>query len=215
MKTIPKTFLDLLHSDTLDSALVPLLDFALPDSSHLRYARYAFTDVTYGGHVYTAWPFQAQLLSVGRGTQVVTVSLTIADAVFELRPSALATNWFRDTTLTIALIAVDYPTLDYSFSTLTYDILHAVPQGDDLALKLGGPNPVKMRFPPERYWAEQCPFAKGFKDDPRCGYDGTETTCDGTLEDCIARGRQTHFDGFMGLDPDAAKLRLPLSLRGL
>ena len=214
MKTINQTFLDLLHSDAIDSALVALLDFTLPDTSHLRYARHA-SDVTYGGNVYTTWPFEAQLLSVGRGAQVVTVTLTIVDAVQELRPHAIATSWFRNTTLTITVMAVAYPLLDYDWSTQTYDILHAVPQGDDLALKLGGPNPVKMRFPPERYWAEQCPFAKGFKDDPRCGYSGVETTCDGTLADCIARSRQTRFGGFMGLDPDAARLVLPAGLRGL
>lgn len=214
MKSVPKAILDILHSDAIDTALVPLLDFGLPDATHLRYARYS-SDISYGGHTYTAWPFAAQLLAGGTGHSVVTVTLTIEDAVRELRPHAIATNWFRDTTLTIAVVCVDELAADYSWSTLTYDILHAAPERESLALKLGGPNPIKMRFPAERYWADQCPYARGFKDDPRCGYSGIETTCDGTLADCMERNNQTRYGGFLGLDPDAAKLVLPMSLRGL
>jgi len=214
MKTIPKAILDILASDAIDIAFATLIDFELPDASHVRYARYS-SDITYGGHTYTAWPFTAQLLAGGTGHSVTTVTLTIQDAVHQLRPYAIASNWFRNTTLTIAVVCVDQLAVDYNWSTLTYDILHAAPQGQEIALKLGGPNPVKMRFPAERYWADQCPYARGFKDDPRCGYSGSETTCDGTLADCIERGNQTRYGGFLGLDPDAAKLVLPMSLRGL
>ncbi len=214
MKTIPKTILDIFASDAIDAALVPTLDFTLSDASHLRYVRYS-SDITYDGDLYTAWPFTAQLLGRGKGNAVPTFTLTIEDAVRTLRPSAIATSWFRDCTLTIAVVCVDYLTLDYSWSTVTYDILHAKPARETVVLKLGGPNPVKMRFPADRYWADQCPYARGFKDDPRCGYSGAETTCDGTLDDCADRGNTARFGGFLGLDPDAAKLVVPPSLKGI
>ena len=212
MKTIPKVILDLVAGDGIASPLVPLLDFAMPDETHLRVARYT-SDITYAGHDYTAWPFAAQLMVGSKANAVQTATLTIEDAVRQLRPYAVASNWFRNCTLTIAVVCVDHLTVDYSWSTQTYDILHAAPQNEAIALKLGGPNPTKMRFPAERYWAEQCPYARGFKDDPRCGYSGGETTCDGTLERCIELNNETHFGGFLGLDPDAAKLVLPMGMR--
>lgn len=217
MKTIPKAILDLLHSDAIESAFVPLLDFALPDGTHLRYARYT-SDVTYGGSTYTAWPFQAQLLAGGKGHSVPTVELSIDDAVRVLRPYAIATNWFRSCTLTITVVCVTQLAADYAWSSGTYDILQAVPSREVMRHKLGGPNPVKMRFPAERYYADSCSYARGFGTDPRCGYDttapGAYTTCTGTLGECVARTNQTRWNGWLGLDPDAASLVLSMALRG-
>lgn len=213
MRTIAKAILDLLVADANASAFVPLLDFTLPDTSHLRYARYT-SDISYGGNPYTAWSFAGHMAQTGKAGSVPTVQLTIEDAAQVLRPYALATNWFRDTTLTIRLICVALPAADYTWSTVTYDVLGAVPQRRAIQFKLGGPNPVKMRFPPERYWAWQCPYARGFKDDPRCGYAGAETTCNGTITRCEELSNSARFGGFPGLDPDSAKLVIPISLRG-
>lgn len=207
MKTISKTLLDLLHADANASAFVVLVDFWLPDDSHLRYARWK-ENLTYGGNVYTAWPFEAELLSCGKGTAVPTEMLTIADAVRELRPYAITTNWFLNTWLTVTVVCVDQLALSYTWSSVTSDILHAVPRGEDVEITLGGQNLTRMRFPWGRYWFDQCDYAKGFKDDPRCGYSGAETDCDGTLEDCVARSNEARFGGFLGLDPDAAMIVL-------
>jgi hypothetical protein len=209
MKTIPKTILDLFRADQCPYAFVPLLDFWLPDDSHLRYAQWA-SDITYDGDIYSAWSFVATVLAAGKGSSVPTLQLTIEDAMRELRPHAIASYWFRDTWLTMSLICEAYPLLDYSWSTVTYDIKHAVPQGDAIQLTLGGPNLVQMRAPADRYWVDQCPYVRHFPSDPRCGYSGLETTCGGTLSDCVARGNETRFGGFMGLDCDAAKIVLPL-----
>ena len=214
MKTISKPILDLLPNPAIDSAFVILLDFTLPDTSHLRYARYS-SDQTYDGNTYTAWPFKGTVMSGGKGHSVRTIALTIEDAVQTLRPYAIATNWFRNTTLTIVVVCVDELTEDYAWSTVTWNILHAIPQGEAITLKLGGTNPVKLAFPANGYCAYQCPFAKDFPNDPRCGYSGEESSCDGTLADCVARSNEARFGAFMGLDPDAALLILPAGLRGL
>jgi phage-related protein len=80
-------------------------------------------------------------------------------------------------------------------------------------IKLGGRNLTKLRFPPDRYWATQCPYARGFKSDPRCGYTGALTTCSGSLDDCIARSNQTRWGGFLGGDEKAARLVIPYAMR--
>ena len=212
MKTIPKTLLDLLHADAVSSAFVTLLDFDLGSRGHLRYARYS-SDVTYDGDTYSAWPFAGELCTAGKGQKVVTVTLTIEDADQELRPYAIATGWFRACSLRLRIVCVDHLTVDDSWADVTYDIKHAAPQGEAIVLKLGGRNPRKLRFPAERYFCDRCPYAAGFKADPRCGYSGDEDDCDGSLADCIARSNTTHYGGFLGLDPDAAKLMIPAHLR--
>lgn len=209
---IPKAILDRLAPDTISDAFVLLLDFSLSTGTHLRYARYA-SDVTYDTNTYTAWPFAAQWQEGGKGHSVPTTTLTIEDAVQTLRPYAYATQWFRDCELTTVLVCVEELTASYTWATLTYDIKQARPVGEAIQLTLGGPNPVKMRFPADRYWADQCPYARGFKNDPRCGYTGSETSCDGSLARCTELGNQTRFGGFLGLDPDAAKLVIPMQMR--
>lgn len=212
MKTIAKAILDRICEDAISDAFVALLDFHLSTGTHLRRARYS-SDITYGGNLYTAWPFDGEIKTGGKGHEVTTTTLTIADAVQELRPYAIATNWFRDCTLTVAVVCVADLAVDYTWSTVTFAIKHAVPAGQDITLTLGGANPVKMRYPADRYWADQCPYARGFKSDPRCGYAGEETSCNGTLERCEELSNETHFGGWLGLDPDAAKLVIPMALR--
>jgi hypothetical protein len=213
MKTIAKAILDQLVADANASAFVPLLDFTLPDNTHLRFARYS-ANITYvGANLYTAWMFSGQVLPAGKAGTVPTISLVLEDAVQILRPYAIDTDWFQGTLLTICLVCVDQLAADYAWSTVTYDILQAVPRSQAVVLKLGGPNPVKMRFPADRYWAWQCPYARGFKDDPRCSYGGEQTTCNGTFTRCAELGNSARFGGFPGLDPDAARLVIPISLR--
>ena len=110
--------------------------------------------------------------------------------------------------------AVGVPFLLLLSPTVTYNVLGARPRSEAIALKLGGANPVRMRFPAERYWAHECPYARGFKSDPRCGYSGVETSCDGTISDCEARSNAVRYGAFLGLDPDASKLVVPMHWRG-
>lgn len=48
---------------------------------------------------------------------------------------------------------------------------------------------------------KQCPFAHDFKNNPGCGYSGVETYCDGSFSDCVARGNERRFGGYIGPDP--------------
>lgn len=212
MRTIPKSILDIIRSDAIDQAFVMLIHLSSGDGVELRYARYSAA-VTYGGQTYSAWPFAGSLDLDNKGFQVPTGTLTIEDATQTLRPYAIASEWFRGWTLTITVVCVQMTGVDYTWATRTYNILQAVPRGGQIAIKIGGRNPNKQRFPADRYWATQCPYARGFKDDPRCGYSGAGTSCDGQLATCIAFSNQAHWGGFLGLDPGGAKLVIPVAMR--
>ena len=213
MKTIPSDILEQINRDTIGDAFVPLLHFALTDSTDLYYANYS-QDVTYGGRTYTAWPFEGTMTASGKGGEVVTVQMVIHDACRVLRPYAIRTSWFRQCQLRLVFVCLAHPAETYTWSTLDYDIKHAVPQGESIALRLGGPNINLLGFPPDTYYVDRCPFARGFKADPRCGYDGEETSCSGSLADCIARSNEVRYGGWPGLDEDAAKIILPFRMPG-
>ncbi len=213
MKTIPRTIIEQINRDTIADAFVPLLHFALSDGTDLRYANYS-QDVTYGGQTYTAWPFEGTLTASGKGAEVVTVQMVIHDACRVLRPYAIRTHWFRQCQLRLVFVCLAHPTESYTWSTLDYDIKHATPQGESIALRLGGPNITKIGFPPDAYYVDQCPYADGFKSDPRCGYAGELTTCNGSPDDCIERDNEARYGGFFGLDEDAARLVLPFRMPG-
>jgi hypothetical protein len=212
MITVSADHLAVIRRDACDVAFVSLLEFGLGSESLLRIARYD-RDIAYGGQIYTAWAYEAQLRSGGRGNQVKTVTMTIQDQARRLRPTAIATNWFRGCWLAMTVVRAD--TAASLFPTIAYDIKSAKPSGESIALTLGGVNTTKMRFPADRYWAWQCPYARGFADDPRCGYAGAETTCNGTPSRCAELGNIERFGGFFGLDPDASQIVLPASLRRL
>lgn len=57
-------------------------------------------------------------------------------------------------------------------------------------------NPIKMTFPRPKYLRNFCRFK--FKGS-RCGYTGTDTSCNHTLEDCEAKGNSKNFGGFPGI----------------
>lgn len=214
MILVTPTLLALLRSDACGSPFVPLLSFGLSTGETLRYARYA-SDVTYGGQVYTAWSYEATILSGGRGNTVKTLTLTIRDETRTLRSYAAATQWFRDCILTMDVVNVDHVSLGSVWGAVEYDILQAKPASEAIAFTLGGQNVAKMRFPANRYWAWQCPYARGFKVDPRCAYAGDQTVCNGTPSRCLDLDNLERFGGFYGLDPEADTLILPVSIRSL
>jgi phage-related protein len=62
---------------------------------------------------------------------------------------------------------------------------------------LGVPNPNQKRFPGGRIMKDHCTYRR-FKG-ARCGYIGTETTCNRTLTQCRAYNNSVHFGGAPGM----------------
>jgi phage-related protein len=79
---------------------------------------------------------------------------------------------------------------------------------------LGAPNPMRQRFPRDRYIAYSCPWtfnsptirADGTNRGAECAYTGSDTTCRKTYADCKEKGNEARFGGFFGLSEDGFRV---------
>jgi phage-related protein len=92
------------------------------------------------------------------------------------------------------------PEVEYNFELLA-------PKTDPLwaTFTLGAPNPWNQRFPRNRMMRNLCRY-KRFKTDARCGYSGSETSCDRTLTQCRAYNNSEHFGGAPGAGQGGIRL---------
>lgn len=65
---------------------------------------------------------------------------------------------------------------------------------DWVVFTLGAQSPLQMLSPRERYLANHCRY-KEFKG-AKCGYAGTDGSCNRTFADCRAKGNSQRFGGF-------------------
>lgn len=108
---------------------------------------------------------------------------------------------------TVKIIKINDEFLDTAIPALEfdYDALSADSDSDWVVLTLGVPNLLTQRFPIDNYSSSLCSEASPsrFKG-PKCKYAGGDTTCTGTLEDCIEKSNKENWGSEIGLDPDVA-----------
>lgn len=88
--------------------------------------------------------------------------------------------------------------IDYADLQVTYTILGTNYDINWITFQLGAAYITRRRFPLNRYIPNSCQWLRNFKD-LECGYTGTITKCDGTLEDCRRKGNSVRFGGYRGL----------------
>lgn len=204
MKSIPGTMLQDLAKLQTTSVWVELLAISLPDGRTLRLANNT-EPVTYGGHVYQAYAYEAVVTEITKEARMPAYALRLSGVenhlVQFLRGQA---GGLEGQTLTAAMVRTDDLTADYSEFTTTYDIRgHA--DGDDwVELEIGGPNLYRFRFPFRRYMPNLCEVT--FKG-TLCGYSGDETSCNYTLNDCRTnKDNGARFGGTPGLSPQSLRV---------
>ena len=110
---------------------------------------------------------------------------------------------------TVKVIKINDQFLDTPIPALEfdYDVMSADSDSDWVTITVGIPNLLTQRFPIDQYSSSMCSEAtpSRFKG-PKCKYAGGDTTCNGTLLDCISKSNQVNWNGELGLDPDVAGL---------
>lgn len=101
-------------------------------------------------------------------------------------------------TITVGIYIVSSALLDREdfVSYHEFILIHPTSDADYVTFTLGAPNPYRRRFPLNRILKNNCRFK--FKGD-RCGYTGTETSCNKTLTRCRELNNSTRYGGFPGV----------------
>ena len=161
------------------------------------------SDITWAGDTWTAFPFEIADLSDNNKGEVPQIVVKIANVSRAMEgfiqdyDSYVKTNGYEPMGVYIYVLnsknlASSTPEVEHYFELTkpSFDAKWAY-------FTLGAGNPFNRRFPGNRIMKSHCVYRR-FKGD-RCGYTGSETTCDRTLTQCRAFNNQARFGGAPGL----------------
>lgn len=203
MLSIPPLLIRAASKADQTSPWLILLDVVLPDSSVL-YLVNNNEDIVFQGNTYLAFSFSFSGHGQDSKGKIPSVTITMSNVTGVIQQYMEANNGLVGCPVTLRLVHVDHLAEDYSSLTLNLEILAPSANAKTASFVLGPPNPLKKRFPVDQYIAMHCRFA--FKTDPRCGYTGTATECNRTLDQCRALGNSGRFGGHPGLDGRGVRL---------
>jgi len=194
------------EANELDSkgAWLVLLDITLPDSTQLYLVKNT-ENITYNGQEYTATEFNLSLNSSKGKGQLPQLTLSIENVTHVLESYIEATNGGVGSTVVLRVVNSEHLTENYSELEMTFTVVGTQVNANYVSWQLGIVSPTLMRFPLYKYNPLMCGYK--FKS-ARCGYTGTDTTCDRTLDACRQKGNSKRFGGYVGLHNPAYSLRI-------
>jgi len=161
-------------------------------------------DVTYQGQVYTAFPFEVEPTKLTSKNNIPTVTLRISNVTRVVQADLETYRGAVNSSAKLTVVHAANLAQDFSELELEFIILDCYTDAQWVVFTLGASNPLRRKFPLDKYVSTHCPWQ--FKS-CECGYTGgTYTTCRRSYDDCVLRGRQENFGGFMGLR--SGKLRV-------
>jgi phage-related protein len=172
-----------------------LLTLTLPDASVVRLARNT-EDVTFGGHLYSAFAFDLGEIRSGGDGKIQGVSLRVANP-------ARAFAVYMDTyaglvgcALTLVVVNADNLAEDHSELTLNWTVIASQVDEDWVTFTLGEENPLRRRYPLYSAMPANCSWIfKGVE----CAYSGGVTFCDRSLDNCRILSNSARFGGRPGI----------------
>lgn len=203
-KTLPAALVIEKNKINTSSAWLVLLDITLTDATNL-YLVQNTEDITYGGQVYTAAPFQLEIIKADSTGSIPSVTLSIGNATRLIQQYLESLNGAVGSSVKITVVNSDNLTEDYSELELNFTVVGAKSNAEWAVFTLGAPNPMRQRFPLEQFLANYCMWVNHYKG-LECGYAGALPTCTGSLDDCRIHNNSARFGGHPGLNPNAFKL---------
>jgi len=195
MKTLPPEIVQELQRLHQPSALIELLDIAIPDGSHLRLANYT-DDVVFGGNTYYKFNFDFPGLTEDSKGSVVGIELKVSnvDGVIQ----GYMQQYQGGVGFEVVLYLVNSAYLESDYAELTWEFSITASGFDEkwATFQIGAPNLLRRQCPPDEYTADHCPFIYA---DVRCGHAQDNVPCDYTLAGCRGKGNSPRYGGEMGL----------------
>ena len=176
-----------------DSAFLILLEIRLQDTVYICYNN---EDVVWKGQLYQAFPFQIGETSEESDGSDPNVSLKVSNVAQGLQWHVEDSGGGVGTQVILRVVNSLNLNGDADLEEY-YTILSCKVDEQWVDFTLGTDYSARSRRPLDRYMKNNCRFVfKGI----RCGYNGNETECKHTLEDCRLRHNSERFGGYPGID---------------
>ena len=153
-------------------------------------------NINWNGYEWVAFPFEIDNVQDTTKGSIPTVQLRVSNVDRIMQSYAEQYDGAIGSTVVLRIVNSNYlssttPEVEEKFMISSVDA-----DRDWVYITLSIMNPIRMVFPKEKFIRNFCRFK--FKGQ-RCGYTGSDTSCNHTLEDCETKGNKDRFGGFPGI----------------
>lgn len=149
-------------------------------------------DITWNGYTWVAFPFQLGEMAEDSQGQLPSLSLKISNVTGAIQQYIELSNGGVDSTAIIRVVHSKHLDLTTAEIEETFSVQSVTADANWINVNLGPDFTTQLRVPADRYLKDFCPFK--FKG-PECGYAGTDTACNKSLDACRAKGNSVRFGG--------------------
>lgn len=182
------------------SATIWLIEAAIAGTALvLRYA-HARQDIVWRGNTYKRSSFRISGLNQSTKGKAAEVTIAVSNVDQAVQAEVEQYNGLMGSSVTIYLVSHEHLSLGVPMSEALLEALYTECNLDSVVFHIGAENFYNRQFPADNIRCNVCGWWKsgGFKG-PRCLYEGSATSCDGTFNRCIQLGNQARYDGAPGL----------------
>jgi phage-related protein len=184
-----------------DEAFLVCLEITIPEVTEPIRLVSNTENINWRGHEWVAFAFILEEISEQTEGEIPSVELRvpnvdrIIEGYIQEYDKYVKENGPAD--ITVGIYVVSTATLDSPDYVAYHEfiLIHPVSDSKYVTFTLGAPNPYRRRFPLNRILKNSCRFK--FKGE-RCGYTGTETSCNKSLTRCRELNNSTRYGGFPG-----------------
>jgi len=202
MKTLPAELVLEKNELASESAWLVLLDITLTDGTILRIVNNT-EDVTFDSNTYTAVNFELDSNKEGLKGEIPSVQLKISNVTRLLQSYLESQEGSIGSDITMYIVNSENLGSNYAELTWEFEVIGTQADAFWTTFTLGAANPLRRRFPLYRYISSHCNWR--FKS-AECGYVGTYTVCNRTLDNCQDRDNSERFGGHPGLGAGGIRL---------
>jgi len=116
--------------------------------------------------LFTGFPFELETI-IQKGGEVSTTTLRVSHITQYLQPYIENNDGCTDSSVVLMLVHADNLHEDYVELTQNFDVIFPHITARHVDFKIGGPSPLRQRFPLHRYYGDSCGVAF---ESARCGY---------------------------------------------
>lgn len=158
-------------------------------------------DITLGGEVYIAFPFEFGGLTEDIQGDIPVITIRVANPSRVMQAYISTYNGAVGLPVTVQIVSSEDLAADYTNLTWNFIIIETSYDEQWVTFQLSSVNALLQNFPPESYMANFCSWTYGSIE---CGHTGNE--CRRTLNSCRARANSANFGGFKGLDGSGLRI---------